>query len=272
MRRAIEKFTVEQRFQSWGDALQYARQTPKGRHTKSRWEGEGRFDFTGTHSFEEAMTLAQDGWLEGSTNLINLSEAITNKLCSYVERHNVVYDVEGVECDVATALSGEPEFMMRWEPRMEQGEGKLCRMVINIGVSGSISKRSIMARGSVLVSLVQLLEYAGIRCEVTTFSGVDDAIGTWVRVKNADQPLDMPRLAFALAHPSFNRRVMFSVWEQYPEKFDNSYGCPENITDKGDIYAPCMYSGTEECNWNDEIAVKTWIISKLKEQGVSISL
>lgn len=262
-------------FATYGEALQFASLKPKpGTPEVSRNLGSRNDSWSKTTNFADAETLALTGWLEGAELISRLSDALVDKLSSMVIRPRIVYDVVGEVPDIGLALTGVPEFMMRSEERLEQQDGHVVRIVVNVSASSSISASALIARGVVLAALVQLLEIGGMRAEVVTVWCADRFASFTTPVKYADQPLDMPRLAFTLAHPAMLRRLMFSCLEQFPVGFPGAYGRPTNIgrEHRGDIYAPSMWSGTELCDWENESEVREWILSALRSQGVTVTL
>lgn len=266
-------------FESWGDYLRFvapAKQLP-GCDFASR---NGSHDFTSTYSFDEAFKLAQTGWFEGAEKSKKISEPIFNHVSSLMEKSDITHDVEGIQVDIARYLDGEPECWQQWVPTIVEGTGhRIVRLVFNGFVSASVPNETIERVGGTLVALIELLEYAGIRVEVmydmvfTTQYTANYPINVeaHVKIKSADQPLDVPRLAFALAHPSSFRRIAFSFLEQHTaerRKLSQNYGGPHQVSLEGDITIPCLSYFNVDLQSQEK--AEAWIIDQLKKQGVEL--
>src|SRR4029077_4430749 len=99
------------------------------------------------------------------------------------------------------------------------------KIVVNVAVSGAVTAATIMTRGGAILSWVDGLESEGFRCEIDVIeSGLfrentPKPLGVLfsVKVKRADEPLDIDRVSFWLAHPAIQRRLMFGLYERSPE-------------------------------------------------------
>jgi len=116
---------------------------------------------------------------------------------------------------------------------VEHGEstsGRIVRIVANVAASGSVSAESLFVRGAVVFATIDILESLGHRVELTVARGTKAPNGSvfqvFVLVKSADQPLDADRLAFCLCHPSFLRRLTWSVSEQHGFIPNVTHPCP----------------------------------------------
>lgn len=274
-------------FDSWGDYLDFG-EGPCGLATESRMSYD-RSDyyrrFSGTRNISEARALARSGWTECADEIERLAGGFFAELSSLIERENIFYDVEGVDFDVARVLENDPDSWMRFETEtIEAPPGRrIIRIVFNFAASANISERVIRRRGAAAVAAMQLMELAGHGTEVWAahaVTGVSE-LGlheTYIRVKSVDQPFDLPRLSFALAHPSMLRRILFSVEERLDLgvrryfSFGNDcgamYGYPRDLTNRGDVYVspakaydPRWASGDTACEW---------VLSQLRECGVKL--
>lgn len=280
------KFDVE--FDSWDEFVDYAVspcQMAPGERSSSN--DEGREAFTGTVDMAQAVKLAKEGWEAGTQAIAKVSSALVDKVAYKIVRTDYVYDVaDGFTFDVARVCANEPEHWVRTEEYEAVGKStRFVRIQLNCCVSGAIDKSVITARGARVAALVELLEYAGCRCEVLvgakTGHGTRNDGGTYavarVLVKAFDQPLDVGRLAFALAHPSMLRRMMFGVWEHASEPIRRRLG----ITRGGGYGHVCEFEHEEdviyldgavygESEWTSEANAIEWCMKKLKEHGVEV--
>lgn len=268
-----EKHTAS--FDSMGNYLAWLHDTPVT---------PGNFDhsntstsyFSGTENYQEAVDLGYSGWLEGQEKATAISTPIVETIAARIERLDVVHDVEGAGIDVARYTDGEPECWQRWQSSIVEGKGnRVLKLVFNYAVSAGISTEVIMAKGAAIAALVQALEYGGFRMEVVVSMGLSSPGKTsesYIRIKDASQDLNMPRLMFTLAHPAMLRRLGFAYIERLPKPFvealGSSYGWPAEVSSTGDIYVGKSFLG--EPQWTDPKSVSEWIVSELKKQGITL--
>ena len=86
-------------------------------------------------------------------------------------------------------------------------------------MSHQIDTETINRRGSVVLALIELLEYAGCRVELTmVYAGQSHVnnkslVTETIRLKSFEQPLSHTRLAFIALHPAAFRRIQFRAYE-----------------------------------------------------------
>lgn len=232
-------------------------------------------------SLATAHKMADEGWLEGAERARKFATSITDALGGMIERVEVNYDIEGHSVDIGRYVDNEPECWQKFEVDLiQQPAVKLIRIVVNVSASGGVSTRVIERRGAVVAAMVELLEYAGNRCEVVmseTCTGGGVRLVTLATIKQFSEPLDMPKIAYALGHPSTLRVHHFSMMETELNAHERSalhvgsgYGMPADVPDehRGDIYLPKM--GSWEAQWDNEHSAVTWVLARLKEFGVHI--
>jgi len=227
--------------------------------------------------WSKAVALATNGWHKGAEATKTISDPIFNKISQLIERQDIVHDVEGISIDVARYLDGEPECWQRWDTSIVHGSGvKIIKIGYNFCASAGISAETITARGAMIAALVELLEYAGNRVElyISFCSRGRDAFDQMqTLVKSADQPLDMPRIVFALSHPAMLRRIQFEIMEHMSKerwsKFTESRGNPAEVdATQFDIYMPAMDS--DDAQWTNKDTAIAWVIKELERQGITL--
>ena len=214
-------------FESFGSMLAYANANPNKKQSDS-----GDKSFTETANYAEAHKLAVDGWHavrpEVEKLLATLSEQIDNRLDMVSE---LEYAVSGGAVDVGRWLTGEPECMFSFVPTPNERMGRVVKIFIDYGASGSFSAEFIRQRGIVLCALVDALQKMRIACEVwgeTAVSyGHNQIHTTVVKLHDATAQMDIDELMFALANPSMLRRITFSVREM--AGFGDSCGYGQTI-------------------------------------------
>jgi hypothetical protein len=104
----------------------------------------------------------------------------------------------------------------------------IVRIAVNIVCSGWVDAQDIINRGAAVIALIDKIQSEGQRVELVAFCHVegrgDDRIVASVTVKRPEEPVDMDRIGFALAHPSMLRRAMFRVIECLCPYYLNGYG------------------------------------------------
>jgi hypothetical protein len=210
-----------QDFESVSDYVRYTSETPAASDTyvASR---EDNPDFFRTKTFEEAVALASSGWPEGAARVAELRDGCEAFLAAAKAAKTKGYgwDVTGHFIDVGRLLSGEPE-CCGYEQEQEGGLGsQVASIRLNACVSGSVSADAIIARGLTVLVAADLLESCGIRCEIlvsqATYTDHNRRlVENNVAVKAPGAAVDIDKLAFAIAHPGFFRRLGFAFCESH---------------------------------------------------------
>jgi hypothetical protein len=178
----------------------------------------GRRDWYGTETFEQAVGLARTGWKEGAEKAAALRASIAGAVNDLIAAKSTsyAYDVAGQWVDVGLHLSGEPECFGVEVEDSAVNSRPVVKLVFNAAASGSVDAGDLIARGVAAVAAIDILESTGRRVEVWLVKGGvrRRGVGTnaiRVLLKKADQPVDVDRIAFALACPACLRRLLFSV-------------------------------------------------------------
>lgn len=279
MCETITGVTRDVRFDTWSELLDYVSKPGNVPHDSSNAKVRCEGSFDAYTDWSSAVKLATEGYVKGAEQTKAISEPLFNRVSQLIERQNIVHDVEGMDIDVARYLDGEPECWQRWEQFITQGPGtRILRIGYNFCASAGISAETITARGAMVAGLIELLEYAGNRVELWAVfasrgdTGLIDQSQTLV--KAADQPLDMPRVAFALSHPAMLRRIQFEVMEHMSSErwseFSSGRGTPAYLDrSQFDIYLPAM--SYDDSKWSNPEEATKWCIAMLKEQGISLT-
>jgi len=247
---------------------------PKISGAASRRRGDR--SWAGTDSFEEAMKLAREGWAEGLKDISDLSEEIWDVVGQEIKKQDFHYDVQGCVLDVDRFLVGEPENMIEFHEEEEIGHGKIVKIRVNNVASCGVSAKTMFLRGAAVVALIDALEKLGFSCEVYTadalarrWRGDEEVLQYEVELRGPGDVLDMDRLAFGLAHPSWLRRMVFSAMEQEErdirEKFrvGGGYGMPTesrgDTSEERGIDVPSLRYGTH--HWQDKATAIKWVLA-----------
>lgn len=186
----------------------------------SRWNGNLMLD--------EAIELAQNGWPEGLNRIKKI--LLEEEANTEVDRLKWQNSVVGIRPNVPAYCAGVPTNMMRinYLPVVKP----IVRIVAYMQVNCNVSAQTYANQGAAIASLVDGIEDTGTSVELTlayaSYSREvkDFYIRLFVNLKQSTQPLDMDRLAFAIIHPSFFRRMVFRWYEQdkYYDAIHSGYG------------------------------------------------
>lgn len=226
-------------------------------------------DWLGNATYDEALSLARNGWPTGTAKVQGLTANITSKLTSLIEVPTIQYDVTGMDYDIGLYLSGRPECWYNFENSVQEGTGTtIVRMVYNYGARFSVSPEAMIARGVVAASLVVLLEQTGRRVELIACNRTEEGTDIRIPVKMADWDLDIDRLSFILAHPAMLRRLGFAIRRHKGNA--KGWGDDRSIelgdTERGDIY---FNAGIGD-EWRNEASALAYVKQELAKQGVAI--
>lgn len=189
----------------------------------------GSYDFTMTNSFEEAIDLFKNGWQEMAVKLTKMLKVKkTNK--AYTTKTKSVIDVAGFQPVVPLYLNDIPQNMIR--PQRVAIKDKVITISKCISYPSFVGKDEIVESSLKALEIVQKLEAQGYRVNINVISAasaIDDEviICRKVRIKSANEKLNISKLAFPLVHPSMLRRIMFRFLETFPmytKGFTYGYG------------------------------------------------
>lgn len=197
--------------------------------------------FYGTENIHQAIEYARYGW-ESGVEKLNKDISIKNHDLAYETSYNVV----GGRCSVPRFLSGIPTNMIH--RKAVERPDKIITLVKFASFNVGYSAEAIQRENVKFIQIIQNLESKGYRCNVevifgTSGSSADYRVDNLVRVKikRADERLNVSKICFPLSHPSMSRRFIFKVMEVDPELrntgADNgTYGYPifnyENVGKK----------------------------------------
>ena len=223
----------------------------------------GGFNFTGTHNYNEAENLLLHGWTEESEKL---NEMLKLKALKEKSVKNI-YDVAGFQCSVPRYLQGIPTNMIN--QKVVTKKQKVITITKNISYSAHVRKETIEEESVKVLQLVNNLEKQGYRVilNVTLISKSKKEniiLCNKVRIKNANERLNLSKVSFPMVHSSYLRRIMFrwiETFEYTTKSFDVTYGTPVRCEDFNDIiknnkndneyFAEALYSAKDTLTLDD---------------------
>lgn len=231
-----------------------------------------------TRSWEDAQSLARTGWADGAAEARKLLTQFETRLGDRLVLPVFVYAEEpGYGFDVGRVLEGDPQHWLALDAQtvVADGVGQVIRVNVNCTGSSSVGAEAMIARGTAIACLVNLLELSGtyrveLVCRLISADNRENQIAIAdLVVKRPDQELDLDRLTFFAAHPSALRRLGLAVYERIqPEGGSKYYGTPtDKVPMAGEITFPAMLGwGTDD--WSNPELIPELIAEQLSAMGV----
>lgn len=202
-----------------------------------RWEElksvKNDYSFTGTNSFDDAVDLLKNGYKDGSSKLQKRLKVEETKMATITKR-KTVYGVQGYQPCVPLYLNGVPTNMITTVNKPVKQ--KIVILNKDVSYNALFLKDEIEEESIKAFRIIRKLESQGYRCELNVVLGTSErfksntrAFACRVRIKSADERLNISKMAFPLIHPSMLRRLYFRFIEVYPEvtkQFTSGYGVP----------------------------------------------
>ena len=235
MKEAITKFksvtSYIREFDSLNDFEQYITNTPLNKvfQWKELSSVSGDYGFTHTHSYDEAVKLLKDGWQDKAQELTKKLSVVKNQVVS-TQVQKVIYDVVGFQASVPRYLQGIPTSMVN--KKLVPIKQKIITLDKDISYNGGITTEQIIEASVQTLQLIKKIEAQGIRVNLNlvwgTSAGHTKEV-VKVRLKSANERLNISKLAFPLVHPSMLRRLFFRYLEVAPtitDAYGFGYGSP----------------------------------------------
>ena len=201
----------------------------------------GDMSFTKTRDFEEAVNLFKNGWSDMANKLVQKLKVIENKTQPTMKPRNTL-SVCGYQAIVPLYLQGALNNMM--SKKMVPVKQKVITLNKSIDYKAKVSADQIIEESIKAMQIVKKLEAQGYRCNLnivlgTTAGYPSKQFVVKVRIKSANEKLNVSKLAFPLVHPSMLRRLFFRFIEVYPnvtKEFVFGYGRPATSEDLRDMF------------------------------------
>lgn len=185
---------------------------------------DGDYYFTKTRDFSEAVELFKNGWSDMATKLVQKLKVIESKTEPTMKPKNVL-GVAGYQAIVPLYLQGVPNNMVT--KKMVPMKQKVITLNKSIDYSIGVNADQIIEESIKAMQIVKKLEVQGYRCNLNIVLGTSAGSKQFfikVRIKSANEKLNISKLAFPLVHPSMLRRLFFRFIEVYPN-VTNSFVC-----------------------------------------------
>lgn len=199
---------------------------------------DGSLSFTKTKDFNEAVELFKNGWSDMSTKLVQKLKVVENKMEPTMKAKTTL-SVCGYQAVVPLYLNGVPANMVN--KKMVPVKQKVITINKSINYNCGVSSDTIIDESIKAMQIVKKLEAQGLRCNLNIVLGTmeDKKIFVKIRIKSANEKLNVSKLAFPLVHPSMLRRLFFRFIEVHPtvtKEFVFGYGRPANTSEIRDAF------------------------------------
>ncbi len=185
-----------------------------------RWEEhgsvEGSQSFTHTASFNEAVELFKNGWSDMATKLVQKLKVIESNTQPTMKPRTTL-SVAGYQAIVPLYLNGVPNNMVN--KRIVPVKQKVITVNKSIDYNCNVTTDQIIEESIKALQIIKKLEAQGLRVNLNIVLGSSSGgtgFYTKVRIKSANEKLNVSKLAFPLVHPSMLRRLFFRFIEVYP--------------------------------------------------------
>lgn len=186
--------------------------------------------FRGTKSFEEAQELMEKGWEDGAKEITGKFNKAKMEHKATIEKQKAIYDVAGFQPCVPRYLQGVPTSMIN--KKNVKVQNKVMNIYKSIAYSAKWEAKDMITEGVKALLIVDKLEQNGYRCNLFTIFTISKGgveVTCSVKVKSSNDKLNIFKMAYLLAHPSFLRRHMFrfiECYEHITSDFVCGYGKP----------------------------------------------
>lgn len=145
------------------------------------------------------------------------------------KRFKTFNSVEGFAPIVPNAIMGLPNSMIN--SRMTPIKTKVLDVYCEMTVSSYVSSKDLIKAGQKILGVIMEMEAQGYRfnlyCTQGYYGPSTGCDMLCVKVKSANQPMDLKRMSFPLAHTSFFRGIGFDWYSKFPKgTWRSGYGQP----------------------------------------------
>lgn len=269
-----DKTTYLREFKSLDEFYNYITNTPL--NDVFRWEelassGRGPYKekWTGTSSYEEAVGLFKNGWQDMAKKLTKSVKVKQNQV-ENAQVQKVMYDIVGFQASVPRYLQGIPTSMIN--KKLVPVKQRVITLNKDISYNARVTTEEIIEASVQTIHLIKKIEAQGIRVNLNLIWGsgageTNEVIK--IKLKSANERINISKLAFPLVNPSMLRRLCFRYFEVAPtitRSYRFGYGAPLDGAQlktycKDEYVLPRLFDGnlssigdlSKICNITDEI-------------------
>lgn len=227
-------------FNSLHEFIKFIKEQPvnkafEGKHYLSSEEEDLWGNWHGTKTIDEAYEMLQHGWTTEATKLQQMLKASVSSV-SQMKHPKQVKSVAGFHPIVPNYLAGNPQSMV--STKMVVKKQKVVTLVRQGNFLSDVTPEKMEAEAVKAFKLVKKIEAQGYRVNLFVAYCSDCDYGRHstlllIKLKGADEKLNISKLAFPLCNPAMFRRMVFKWKEKYentPRGFRSGYGRTFSLT------------------------------------------
>lgn len=178
----------------------------------------------GVKTYNEALDLMYDGWNEKVAEL--QTDVRKLKVTQNDKRITFKNDVYGFSPIVPLAILGVPNSMIN--STYKPIKSKTISVYYDMSVNCGNTAEQIVSNGRKVIEAIVRLENCGYRINlfvIQSYQRDNNGDMLVVKVKSANQPLDLKRICFPTMHAAFFRVIGFDWYSKFPKgKYRWGYG------------------------------------------------
>lgn len=244
-------------FDSLNDFVSYITTTPinksfeQNRKNDLSSEKPNKKNWSGTDSFQDAIDLMRNGWSLGAKKLEKSLKVSQSSMQVKTEAKQVL-SMCGYQAVVPLYLNGVPNNMIN--KKLTPVKQKVVTINKVLSASCSVSSKTLEDESVKCFQIIKKIEESGIRVNLNLVISTGH-VCTKIRLKSANERLNVSKLAFPLVHVSMFRRLYFKFIEVFPTiplSYTWGYGrVPEEkefkkALGKNEILLPTLLCGSHE--------------------------
>ena len=229
-------------FRSLDEFYNYITQTPfnSSFECANKSSIDSDYYFTKTNSFEEAVDIMHHGWSDMSDKLTQRLKTDSGNMEKVMVSKNTI-SVQGYQPVVPLFLNNVPANMM--SRKLQPMKQKVITINKSIAYSAIVTVERIIEESIKALRIIKKLENQNYRCNLNVIVGTEAGGERYcikIRIKSANERLNINKLSFPLVHPSMLRRLFFRFIEVHPgvsRSFVWGYGRPLQPEDYRRVYS-----------------------------------
>lgn len=192
---------------------------------------QGNGSFYATESLESSLNMLLYGDAKNAEKINKKLDDVRRIHGSGIAKKKIfANDVVGYAVHVPNYLSGVPLSMINNKTQMVKSS-KVLNIVYNGTFSSKEKHEDVINAGVKVIEYLQNMERKGYRINLYSIlcSKADkETISVIVRIKDAEQYMNLKKVVYPMVNPDFTRRIMFRIIEGEcsDKKYINGYGRP----------------------------------------------
>lgn len=175
----------------------------------------GKYDFVGATK-EQTYTMLREGY---QPTVDELKSKLKVSASGQSKRFKTFNDVVGFQPIIPNAIMGLPNAMVN--SAMKSIKTKVLDVYYEMTCSAYVKSADLIKAGQKMLGVIMELEAQGYRfnlyCTQGYYSSDKGCDMVCVKVKSANQPMDLERMSFPISHTAFFRGIGFDWYSKFPK-------------------------------------------------------